>query len=493
MTATLPPPPPPPPPPPGWSGRPAPTPRPLWLPPLASVIAIVFLASVFTAVVRSVDAGADHPGEWDPRVADLAAFVERARDLDFDHPVHVDFLTPAEYTAATTADEADVPDEAREELRHYEGVLRAMGVASGALDLLTAYNQVADGGTLAFYDPAERRVRVRGTNLTVGLRVTLVHELTHALQDQHFDLERIYGEELDSSEALAFRGLVEGDALRIEDLFVEQELSQEEQADYDEEYAGELSDSEAATSDVPPFVNAGFGVPYLLGHPLVLMLANEGGNGAVDDALRDPPTTEEHLFDPASYLADESGEELDLELDDGIEVLDEGPFGSPSWYLLLAEHLDPKVAFDAALGWAGDHYATFEDGDADCVQAAFAGDDEDDERAMRDALAAWVGELPDGMAEVLEVGGHPGFRSCDPGTTVDIGPAGRSQQALLMPSLWGFLIADAATVVDADRARCYAREVIDALTYEEISDPEGAIFGSDRFEQVATAAFETCA
>ena len=50
---------------------------------------------------------------------------------------------------------------------------------------------VSDGGTLAFYDPTDERVRVRGTEMTVGLEVTLVHELTHALQDQHFDLERL--------------------------------------------------------------------------------------------------------------------------------------------------------------------------------------------------------------------------------------------------------------------------------------------------------------
>ena len=33
---------------------------------------------------------------------------------------------------------------------------------------------------------------MRGTDLTdVDVRVTIVHELTHALQDQHFDLTKL--------------------------------------------------------------------------------------------------------------------------------------------------------------------------------------------------------------------------------------------------------------------------------------------------------------
>ena len=52
-------------------------------------------SSALVAVVTDqfTDDGPGHPDEWDPRVADLAAFVEDERGLDFDHPVYVDFLT----------------------------------------------------------------------------------------------------------------------------------------------------------------------------------------------------------------------------------------------------------------------------------------------------------------------------------------------------------------------------------------------------------------
>jgi hypothetical protein len=459
---------------------------------LGTVIAGLLSLGVASALTKTVDDGPDHPDQWDPRVAALATFIEDARGLDFDHPVHVDFLSPAAYTEEATEDEAGLGEDDRADLDHYAGVLRALGVASGELDLFAVYNQVSDGGTLAFYDPVEQRVMVRGAAMTVGLQVTLVHELTHALQDQHFDLERLYSDELDSSAAAAFRGLIEGDAVRIEEGYVREALSATEQAEYDEEYAAELEQSEAATGDVPAFVSASFGVPYLLGQPLAVMLANRGGNDAVDDAFRSPPDTEEHLFDPASFLADEGADDVELDLDDDLEVFDEGPFGSPSWYLLLAERIDPKVAFEATLGWGGDAYATFERDGRVCVQAAFVGDTLADEQGMREALAQWARAMPGDQATTLEVDDHPGLEACDAGTDVDMELTGRAERALFLPSLWGYLVADAASRLDAGGSRCYAGRVLNAVSYEQITDPEGAAFQGDDFQETLLQAFVAC-
>jgi hypothetical protein len=459
---------------------------------LGTVIAGLLSIGIASALTKTVDEGPDHPDSWDPRVEALATFIEDARGLDFDHPVHVDFLSPAAYTEETTNDEDTLDEEDRAELDRYAGELRALGLATGDLDLFAVYNQVSDGGTLAFYDPVEERVKVRGTTITVGLQVTLVHELTHALQDQHFDLERLYANELDSSAAAAFRGLVEGDAVRIEDDYVREVLSAEDQAAYDEEYATELEQSQASTGDVPAFVNASFGVPYLLGQPLAVLLTNRGGNDAVDDAFRNPPDTEEHLFDPASFLADEGSDDVELDLDDDLEVFDDGPFGSPTWYLLLAERIDPKVAFEATLGWGGDAYAAYERDGQVCVRAVFVGDTPEDEDEMRTALAEWIKAMPGGQATTLEIDDHPGLDACDSGVDVDMALTGRAERALFLPSLWGYLVADASSQLDPGGARCYARRVLDEVTYDEITDPEGTAFQGDAFQKILLRAFHTC-
>jgi hypothetical protein len=469
-------------------------PRSRWLL-VGGIVAVSALVLGLVAVavrVLGTSSGPDYPDQWDARVLSIAEFVEDERGLEFDHPVHVDFLTADEYTDASTEDEADITDDEREELDRYAAELRAMGVASGDLDLFEVYNQVSDAGTLAFYSSDTERITVRGTEMSVGLEVTLAHELAHALQDQHFDLDRLSADTTDSSAATTFRALVEGDALRVEQGYEEFELTDEEQAEYEEEYGEQVDESEEATADVPPFITAGFGAPYALGQPFAIMLANQGGNEAVDDAFEEPPTTEESIFDPASFLDDDGQEDLDLGFNDEEELFDEGPFGATSWYLVLAERIDPEVAFEATLGWNGDAFAAFEDDGTYCVRAGFIGDTPEDEAEMAAALDQWVAAMPGGATEVREIDGHPGLQSCDPGEEVDMELTGRSDASLNLPSLWGFLIADAASQLDADGTRCYARAVLDDLTYEEITDPEGAVFQEEAFQETLLAAFEDC-
>lgn len=63
----------------------------------------------------------------------------------------------------------------------------------------------------------------------------MVHELTHALQDQHFDLDQLFeddGEVQPDSYDTQLRAVVEGDANRMEERYVSQELTQAERKRY---------------------------------------------------------------------------------------------------------------------------------------------------------------------------------------------------------------------------------------------------------------------
>ena len=191
--------------------------------------------------------------------------------------------------------------------------LRALGVVSGDLDLADVLDQSVDASTLAFYGLRGPAHPGRGgTELTVGLQVTLVHELTHALQDQYFDLdELLFGDDVDSSASAAARALAEGDATRIEERLHREELDHEEQAAYDEEYPGrDRPEPGSRSRRCRRSSRPRSPTPYALG-PAVRhdALRDRAATSAVDDAFDDPPTTEEHLFDPASFLADEGADE----------------------------------------------------------------------------------------------------------------------------------------------------------------------------------------
>src|SRR6266850_1699531 len=104
--------------------------------------------------------------------------------------------------------------------RDAEAAARALGLPGGRNGLREAGNTLSGEGITAFYDDATDRVDVRGTDLTVGRRATVVHELTHALQDQHFDISR-QGSYASDDRNDAFDAVVEGDAVRIEDAYVD--------------------------------------------------------------------------------------------------------------------------------------------------------------------------------------------------------------------------------------------------------------------------------
>lgn len=459
----------------------------------AIVVAAVFVARV----VLHPD---PYPDEWDPRVAQLVEFVEDERGLTFKHPVQVDFLTDAQYTDQARQDASELTDEDRQDLDDSTAMLRALGLVSGDVDLFDASNELADTGTLAFYDPVAERVVVRGTETTVNLEVTLVHELTHVLQDQYFDLERdlVDDAEDDSDDAArseAFVALVEGDALRIELTYTNQ-LPADERDEYLATYGEELAAAEDNLADVPAALQAFQIAPYILGQPLVELLAAEGGNAAVDDAFADPPSTAEHMLAPLSYLADDGPTSLDTpDLPEGVEdERDDGELGAVDLFLVLAERIDPLVALDAADGWGNARFVSYEANERTCVRIAVDGDTATDDQELRAALDAWVAATPpEAGASVADLGdGRSLVESCDPGTEVDMSndravdvlnlPATRAQLALVATNEG----LDLDTGWEA--GNCFVRQ----LTLEQLVEANTSTEISPELDQAITDAFATC-
>ena len=312
---------------------------------------------------------------------------------------------------------------------------------------------------------------MRGTEVDASLAVTLVHELTHVLQDQTFGLDGLVDEEATSGEAFALRALVEGDAVRIEDRYIAEELTDEEVAEIDgtnEEGLEEL-DEEA----IPESLQAFFGLPYVLGGGLMASLEADGGEDAVDEAFEDPPRSEEHLVDPLSYLDDDEVLEVALPpTEEGDEVLDEGDFGAASLYIVLAQRVPVLDALDAVLGWGGDAYVDVVRDGTSCVRIDVVGDTDEDTAELLAALEAWVAAAPPGSASVAEVDDVVRLDSCDPGIEAVAAP-GSSIDALTVLQTRSFLVADGLDQrLPDDFVTCYARAILGAFTIEELGAEE---------------------
>jgi hypothetical protein len=315
-------------------------------------------------------------------VDEISAVVESERGLAFTKQVDVELAGEGDFQRRLLEDF----DEEVEELRKTEVLLKAFGLVEAGVDLVEAMRTLLGAGVVGFYDPETDELVVRGTALTPYVRTTIAHELTHALDDQHFDLHR--PEYVDAADEIdfGFSALVEGDARHIEDAYVA-DLSHEEQLDAGAE---ELSlGGGLDLGGVPLVLVELISAPYRLGQDFVDELVDDGGQEALDAAFGAPPRTSEQVMDPDTYEAREGGVEVPVPAVDG-RVVDEGAAGQFLIQVVLDDGLDADRAREAADGWGGDSVVAWRDGGRPCATLAAVGDDAGETAELRDAFEDWA-------------------------------------------------------------------------------------------------------
>lgn len=335
-------------------------------------------------------------------VADVQAFVEAERDLEFLREVPVELLEDDEFEARLLED----AEEDRADAEEDERVLRALGLLEPGVDLYDVLLGFIGDAVVGFYDPEAGELVVRGGRFSPYARSTLAHELTHALDDQHFDLDRPEIEDGEDEAALAFQALVEGNALRVEAAYREEMSAADRlQAAFEEQRLAASID----VGDVPPVIPAIIGFPYQSGPAFVDALLGAGGNARVDEAFRTPPTTSEDILDPAGWLAGREVVEVPAPAAEG-ELLDDGVYGESTLVVTLEPVLGTQDATTAADGWGGDRFVAWgtPDGGA-CVRATIAMDTPADLEELTVALREWAAERG---ARVQRAGGTVTFTSC---------------------------------------------------------------------------------
>ncbi len=224
--------------------------------------------------------------ELDRVVARMMARIEVIRDLEFKRRVPVEVITRDQYRSRRGSGGGGEPDPVEEQLHEAAflvGEDRTVGGARG---------EVFGQNVLGFYNGSHI---VIVTDQQDGFRIsraTLVHELQHALQAQHFSL----GSRNPSHDGrLAARGIVEGDANYVE-------FEYESRCDSEWECIPPV-ESGGGGGDGPANVGVYLTVftPYSEGPQLVQELRDRDGWSAVDDAFQSKPTSTEQVIHPTAY------------------------------------------------------------------------------------------------------------------------------------------------------------------------------------------------
>ncbi|MGH9594478.1 MAG: hypothetical protein ACRD5L_15410 [Bryobacteraceae bacterium] len=288
-----------------------------------------------------------------------------------------------------------------QEMLDYSRSMSAMGLVPEGTDLLNVIISLYNEQVAAFYVPDERALYtfkdlVFSSNLD---KMLLSHELTHALQDQHFDLQKFPLKiKTNDDLALATSALVEGDATVLMTRWYFENVDPSKMLG---DLGAMMGQNTAKLREAPPYLRAMLMFPYQQGQSFVMALYVSGGNAAIDAAFRNPPICTKDILHPEKYMR---GRTIP-------EPIDSPRVESKDWRLIgnntLGEFGTDFIlqqamgAFDAqmlAQGWNGDRYQVYERGTNGPTAVVWATAWDDDQQA---------GEFEAAYKKVIEKRGDP--------------------------------------------------------------------------------------
>ena len=256
------------------------------------------------------------------------------------------------------------------EIHIQEATLRAFGLVSPDFNLekflISFYTEQAAG----FYDPHRKTMFIADWVEPDMQRLVLTHELTHALQDQNFDLEKfLKAVHQDDDASNARQAMVEGHAtaamiqqliapLKLEDMPSLEPLMATVIHQQYEEFP--------AFDRAPFFFRFQALFPYVEGMGFMQRGLQLGGWKRLNSLFNDPPRTTKEIFEPQAYFEKQPLPKISLTHPaplagiTGLNFLAENTLGELGYYAVLGQLISEDEAKSVASGWLADRYLLYE-------------------------------------------------------------------------------------------------------------------------------------
>ena len=279
------------------------------------------------------------------------------------------------------------------EMHAIEVDLRKLGLAPADFQYRPFIIKLLTEQVAGYYDPKAQQFYLADWIELEGQKPVMAHELTHALQDQHFNLRRFEKwPKGDSDAELAVHSLIEGDATLAMTVYMAKNplvaLA----------FIRSLSSNGASSEQfkqAPRALKESLVFPYEQGFQWATQLYKRGGWDMVSEAFQKLPQSTEQILHPDKYFAYEAPVKVALPdlgylLGPGWKKIDYDVNGEWGYYLILDQYLNaPAESKRAAAGWGGDRYEIYEGQSAGDVFIAqlTSWDTENDAREFFDAYA----------------------------------------------------------------------------------------------------------
>jgi hypothetical protein len=229
------------------------------------------------------------------------------------------------------------------------------------VDLLT--EQIA-----GLYDPKAHEFYVADWIPIDDQRMVMAHELTHALEDQHFQIEawEKAAKPNDDGE-LARESVLEGSAMAamVEYLLSGSGRSLQDLPDIDPSMLiGDMSET-PMLKKAPSFLKDALIFPYLDGLTFSAAILKPTGWQGLAAIFAKPPVSTQQILHPALYTSGKVPRPVSLPsvekaLGSDWSKLEENVMGEFGWKEVLKQFLDEPRAKSLSAAWDGDRYALYE-------------------------------------------------------------------------------------------------------------------------------------
>jgi hypothetical protein len=244
----------------------------------------------------------------------------------------------------------------------------AFGLLPKGFDLDSFMVNVLTEQVEGLYDPKTREFYIADWSPLADQRMVMAHELTHALEDQHFQIEAWLRAARPNEDAeLARDAVLEGSAMAamVDYLMLDTGRSLKDVPDFDPGMLiGDLG-STPTLQKAPPFLKDVLIFPYIGGLTFSAAVMRNTGWAALPGLFEKPPVSTQQILHPALYRSGKTPASVALPrleklLGGNWTKLDENVMGEFGWKEVLKQFLDNDRAKTLAAAWDGDRYAVFE-------------------------------------------------------------------------------------------------------------------------------------
>jgi hypothetical protein len=256
------------------------------------------------------------------------------------------------------------------EVHAQEATLKAFGLVSNDFDLEKFFIGFYTEQVAGLYDPHTKTMNMADWIPAEMQSMVLSHELTHALQDQNYDLDKFLHAVRDNDDATSARQAVaEGHAMAAMMQHMFGQVDWATLPSLEPMMAGVVDQQLSA---YPAFANAPYFFrlqalfPYLQGMTFMQRGLAHGGWKELNTLFTTPPATTKELFQPEVYYEHQPLPKVSLPKPGALSsvpalrLLSDNTMGELGYFALIGQLVSEDEAKSVAMAWLADRYLLYE-------------------------------------------------------------------------------------------------------------------------------------